>query len=58
MDAKQVGLGSLLLAASGATLIAAGIPGGRFSLALSAAAIVGFVVLSLRERTTDTRRYA
>lgn len=58
MDAKQVGLGSLLLAASGATLILADVPGGRLSLALAVVAVLGFVVLSIRERATDTRRYA
>lgn len=53
MDATQVGAGVVLLAASGVSLSAAGVPGGPVALALAAAGVVGVAVRSARERLLD-----
>ncbi len=55
MDVRKVGIGAVCLAASGATLAWAGVPGGRFLLGLAGLGIAGPVANELRERVATGR---
>jgi outer membrane lipoprotein SlyB len=53
MDLRQVGLGALSLAASGAILASAGVPEGRFLVAVSGAVLAAALTGALLDRTDD-----
>ena len=55
MDARKVGIGTLCLAASGAMLTRAGVPGGSLLIGLSGLGAVGPVASELRQRTETGR---
>lgn len=49
MDARQVGLGASLLAASGVILIATGAKGGRLLLSLAGVGVPGLLASGVRD---------